>query len=90
MFDKISDEEQEKAIQFLMDNIPETCLKKVWIEVQNKEYFLSLSLNLYFGICIRNTLRKGGFNWGSLALDALWGTLIEEAARRIHEDKKGL
>ncbi|HEY9206085.1 MAG TPA: hypothetical protein VIO58_09200 [Candidatus Methanoperedens sp.] len=81
MFGKISDEEKELAVQFLMDNIPKDCLKKVWIEVQNKEYFWSLSLNPYFGTYVRNTLREGGFDWGPLALDALWNTLIEEAAR---------
>jgi len=66
-----------------MNNISEKCLKKVWIGVQNKEYLWSLSMNLYFGMYPRNTLRKGGFDWGHLALDALWWSLIKEAARRV-------
>jgi hypothetical protein len=81
MFDKIGDEEE--AIQFLMDNIPKDCLKKVWIAVQNKGRNWSWSVHMDFGMYVRNTLRKGGFDWGDLALDTLWNSLIEEAARRV-------
>ncbi len=70
-----------------MDNISKDCLKKVWIAVQNKESFWSLSMNLYFGMYVRNTLSEGGFDWRPLALDALWSTLIEEAARRVEITK---
>ncbi len=87
MFSEISKEEQEKAIQFLMDNISKNCLKKVRIAVQNKGSCWSLSLNLYFGMYVRNTLRKGGFDWGPYALDALWSSLIKEAARRVEFSK---
>ncbi len=83
MFGEISNDEKEAAIQFLLDNISKDCLKKVWIAVQNKKSFWSWSLNLYFGMYVRNTLRKGGFDWGALVLDNLWSTLIEEAARRV-------
>jgi hypothetical protein len=83
MFFGISDEETEEAIQFLMDNVPKDCLKKVWIAVQNKGSSWSRSLHMSFGIYVRNTLRKGGFNWGAYALDNLWAMLIKEAARRV-------
>jgi hypothetical protein len=92
MFCEINEEETEKAIQFLMDNIPKKCLKKVWIAVQNKGSCWSWSMHMCFGMYVRNTLRKGGFDWGPLALDALWSTLIEEAALRVEpsteEEKK--
>lgn len=83
MFFGISEWEQEEAIQFLMDNIPKACLKKVWIAVQSKGSCWSLSLHMRLGIYVRNTLRKGGFNWGAYALDNLWSQLIKEAARRV-------
>ena len=83
MFGEISDEEKDDAIQFLMVNIPKKCLKKVWIAVQNKGSCWSLLVHMCFGMYVRNTLRKGGFDWGALALDALWSALIEEAARKL-------
>ncbi len=82
MFREISGEEKEEAIRYLMKNIPKDCLKKVWIAVQNKGSCWSLLVRMDSGMYIRNTLRKGGFDWGPLAFDALWNTLIEEAARR--------
>ncbi len=84
MFCEISDEEKDAAIHFLMDNISKDCLKKVFVAVQNKgSCWSSLLVHMCFGMYVRNTLRKGGFDWGALALDALWSTLIEEAARRV-------
>jgi hypothetical protein len=38
MFGKISKEETEEAIQYLMDHIPKDCLKKVYVTVQKKGY----------------------------------------------------
>jgi hypothetical protein len=87
MFGEINIEEKEKAIQYQMDNIPKDCLEKVWIAVQNKECW-SWSVNMHFGMYIRNTLRKGGYNWGPHTLDNLWGMLIAEAARRHVESHK--
>ncbi len=83
MFGEITDDEKEKAIHYLMDNVPKNCLKKVWIVIQNKGSGWSLSINKCFGIYVRNTLRKGGFDWGDYALDNLWSTLIAEATRRV-------
>ena len=83
MFGEISKEQKEMAIQYLMANIPKDCLEKVWIAVQNKEY--CWSVDMCFGMYVRNTLRKAGFNWGPLALDSLSFMLIIEAARRVVE-----
>jgi hypothetical protein len=83
MFGKVSNEEKEEAIQYLMDHIPKDCLKKVFIAVQNKGSGWSWSLHMCFGMYVRNTLREGGFNWGPYTLDNLWNTLIAEAARRV-------
>ena len=88
MFGKISDEEKEEAIQYLMNNITKDCLKKVSIAVQKNGSCWSLTVNMRFGMYVRNVLREGGFDWGPLALDTLWNTLIEEAARRVELHKE--
>lgn len=87
MFDKISDEEKEEAIRYLIANIPEDCLRKVSIFIQNKGRMWRLSLHLNFGMYVRNILREGGFYWDPLALDDLWSTLVEEAAQRVESMK---
>jgi hypothetical protein len=83
MFGKISEEEKDDAIRYLMDNIPRDCLNKVRVMVQNNKSCWSFAVNMGFGIYVRNVLREGGFDWGPLTLDTLWSTLIEEAARRV-------
>lgn len=85
MFGKISKEEKEEAICYLIDHIPKDCLKKVSIAVQNNGY--CWSVDMCFGMYVRNTLRKGGFHWGPCALDDLWSPLVEEAARRTEPTK---
>jgi hypothetical protein len=83
MFGEISEEEKEEAIRYLMNNVPKDCLKKVFVEIQNKGTCWSVSVHMSFGIYVRNTLRKGGFNWGAYVLDNVWGILVKEAARRV-------
>ncbi len=70
-----------------MDNISKDCLKKVWVAVQNKGFDWSWSVHMCFGMYVRNTLRKGGFDWDHYALDALWSMLIEEATRSVEITK---
>jgi hypothetical protein len=87
MFGGISEEEKEEAIRYLMANIPEDCLRKVFIMFQKKGEMWCLSLHLNFGMYVRNILREGGFYWDPLALDDLWSTLVEEAAQRVESTK---
>jgi len=86
LFCEIDDTEKEKAVRYLMDNVPIDCLEKIWSAIQKKGDSWSWRLHLGLGIYIRNILRTGGFDWGSNILDALWASLIEEACeRKIHE-----
>lgn len=80
---KVSDDEQERAICYLIDNVPKKHLDKVWAEIQNEGADWWMKYHLSFGIYIRNILRDGGFNWTDILLDDLWYKLIEEAARRV-------
>jgi hypothetical protein len=78
----ISPSEKKKAIQHLIDHIP---IEK-WEEVANaiKENgpdWLYLQ-HFYFGMYVRNLLREGGFNWGSMDLDCLWVELVEKAIKK--------
>lgn len=71
--------EEERAIRYLMDNIPKDCMEKLMDKIQNEGDRWLLSQHLRFGMYIRNTLREGGFNWNSL--DYMWSPLIRQAVR---------
>jgi hypothetical protein len=85
MFGEIS--EKKDAIQFLMDKISKDCLKNIWVAVQNKGSCWSFSVNSCFGIYVRNTLGKGGFDCEAYTLDNVWGIIIKEASRRMEASK---
>ncbi len=61
MFGKISNDEKEVAVHYLMNHIPKDCLKKVSIAVKNKGSSWSLTVNMCFGMYVLNVLREGGF-----------------------------
>ncbi|RLF58527.1 MAG: hypothetical protein DRN37_04935 [Thermoplasmata archaeon] len=81
---EISEEDKEKAIQYLAKVFPKKTLKEVY-EISKKGY-----LDMYhmgFGMAVRNALRKGGFKFNDIALDGYWDELITEAARRTVEKR---
>ena len=78
----INNEEKERAIQYLMDNIPEDCLKKVHDKIQKEGLEWMISKHFELGMYVRNTLREGGFDWDPTLLDDTWSELIRIAARR--------
>ena len=78
----INKEEEEKAIQYLMNNIPEDCLKKVWIKIQSDGLDWMISRHFELGMYVRNSLREGGFDWDPTLLDDTWSDLICKAAHR--------
>jgi hypothetical protein len=78
----INNEEKERAIQYLMDNIPEDCLKKVHDKIQKEGLEWMISKHFELGMYVRNSLREGGFDWDPTLLDDTWSELIRIAARR--------
>lgn len=78
----MTNEENEKAIKYLIDNIPEDCLRKVWTKIQTEEFDCFILKHFEFGMYVRNTLREGGFNWDPTILDDIWSELICKAAHR--------
>lgn len=78
---KIKDQ-KEKAVEYLMNNIPEDCLKKAWDRMQKEGRFWDIEISFSFGMYVRNTLREGGFHWDPCTLDDMWVELIQKAAYR--------
>jgi hypothetical protein len=77
----ISDADRERAILYLVDNVPEMTLMQIYEEIHSNPDWL-LSQHFGLGIDIRNCLRFGGFTWDDTTLDREWEPLTVEAARR--------
>ncbi len=82
MYLKISDEERERAIQHLIENVPKETLLRIYEEVSKDPDWLILQ-HFILGIFIRNLLREGGFAWSETTLDHEWGPITLEAARAV-------
>lgn len=82
MYFKISDEERERAIQHLVENVPKETLLKFYEEVSKDPDRLILH-HFMLGISIRNLLREGGFTWPDTTLDREWGPITLEAPRAV-------
>ena len=78
----INKEEKERAIQYLIENIPEDCLKKIFDKIQNEGLDWMITMHFELGMYVRNTLREGGFDWDPMLLDDIWSDLICIAAHR--------
>jgi hypothetical protein len=79
----VSDEERERAIQYLIENIPECTLIRVFEEIHRDPDWL-ITHRFGIGIEVRNLLRAGGFEWLDTALDHEWEPITLEAARRVY------
>jgi hypothetical protein len=78
---QISKQEEDEAVQFLVENIP----SKIWKDFsQNPGKFLSDHRG--FGMFVRNLLRSGGFNWGPIELDEKWADLVRKAYPKVSEE----
>lgn len=81
--------DKDKAILYLMENISEETLRDIYNICHNDHFGGNLmEYHHGFGTGVRNLLRDGGFDWGSIELDNEWASLVAEAARRKveHED----
>ncbi len=82
MYLKISDEERERAIQHLVENVPKETLLQIYKEASKDPDWLIMQ-HLTLGISIRNLLREGGFTWPDTTLDREWEPITLEAAREV-------
>ena len=82
MYLKISDEERERAIQHIIENVPKKTLLQIYKEA-SKDPDWPIMQHLTLGISIRNLLREGGFTWPDTTLDREWEPITLEAAREV-------
>lgn len=80
MYINIPEQEINKAISFLIENLPYNTFHRY--DVDNPSWWVTEHFGL--GTDVRNLLRHGGFNWDDVTLDGLWYELFEKAARRIN------
>lgn len=78
---RISDEEREQAVQYLIENVPEGTLMRIFEEIYKKPDAL-IAQHFGLGMSIRNLLRAGGFEWSDTVLDREWEPIMFEAVRR--------
>jgi len=77
----ITDDERERAIQYLIENVPEGTLMRIFEDIYKDPDWL-IAQHFGIGVDIRNCLRAGGFEWSDTVLDHEWEPLLFEAARR--------
>jgi hypothetical protein len=74
--------EKEKAVQYLLDNIPAETLNDVATLMTEKGRDWWLDYHFSGGMGVRNLLLEGGFQWDFIELDDVWVELIEKAVRK--------
>lgn len=80
----ISDEERERAIQYLIENVPEGALMRIFEDIYKDPDLLILQ-HFGIGMQVRNLLRAGGFAWSDTVLDREWEAITLEAARQAYK-----
>jgi hypothetical protein len=78
----VTPSQKEKAVQYLLDNIPSNTWGDIAKEMDEKGSNWWVMHHHGFGIGIRNLLRKGKFIRGSIYLDEAWIELFEEAVTK--------
>jgi len=81
----ISDDERERAVLYLIGEIPELTLMRIYEEFYTDPDWL-VGQHFGIGMQVRNLLRVGGFVWSDTVLDREWEPILFEAARRIYAD----
>ncbi len=74
--------EKKKAVQYLIDNIPNETWENVAKEMKKDGPDWGILNHHGFGTDIRNLLRKGEFDWGPMDLDEVWIKLVEKAVKK--------
>lgn len=86
-YNQISKAEKKRAIQYLIAKLPAKTVNKVGVLMNKKGRDWDSDHHFWFGLYVRNLLRKGGFVWDFLTLDCIWAELTEEAVRASQKTK---
>lgn len=82
MLFSIPPHEKERAVQYLIDNVPAETLEDVEKLMREKGSDWEIEQHMGFGMYVRNLLLKGGYHWNFIHPDAVWSELIEEAVKK--------
>ena len=74
--------EKEKAIQFLIEQIPEETLNDVAKLMRENGRDWWLDHHHGFGMGVRNLLREGEFDWNPIVMDEMWVEIVEKAVKK--------
>ncbi len=92
-FEEISEEEWNKAIEFLINYLPKETFMEIWETIKKSgktvAFHWAAKFHMDFGLSVRNALRKGSFDWGDISLDSNWHRLAEDAIRNIISEEQG-
>jgi hypothetical protein len=82
MLYSVPSSEKTKAVQYLIDHIPEETMRDVKnsMDKNGKDWWLEHHHGI--GMGVRNLLREGGFDWDPVDMDDLWVGLVERAVRK--------
>jgi hypothetical protein len=82
MLYSVPSSEKAKAVQYLIDRIPDETMKdgKNSMDQNGKNWWVEHHHG--FGMGVRNLFREGGFDWGPDDLDNLWVGLVERSVRK--------
>lgn len=72
--------EAEKAISYLIENLPYNTFQRY--DIDNQNWWVTEHFGL--GTDVRNMLRHGGFAWDDVTLDGMWYELFEKVVRRLN------
>ncbi len=84
---RISKVERKKAVQYHIAKLPAKTVNEVGELMNKKGRDWGDEHHFWFGMYVRNLLRKGGLVWDCLTLDCVWAELTEEAVRASQKTK---
>ena len=79
----LSTEEWNQAIDYAIKSYPESVFNDVWESMEREGSGWFAAMHFGFDKDVRNKLREGDFDWGSICLDSNWARLMEDAARKV-------
>jgi hypothetical protein len=78
----IPSSEKTKAVQYLIDYIPDETMRDVKNSMDQNGKNWWVEHHHGFGMGVRNLLHEGGFDWDPIELDDLWIGLVEKAVKK--------
>lgn len=81
--EEISKQEWDEAVDLLIRRFSKETLLEIKEAMGLKGEKWASEKHHNFGTKVRNILREGGFDWGSISLDSNWIRLLKDALQRF-------